>query len=103
MTSNTDIETASDEFALPGRLDTDRADALMDEFRSRRGAPLKLYGDEVQHIGARCLGVLIAASKSWAADDQPFEIVDPSGAMQSELARMGASVEMLCGGCADEH
>lgn len=94
MTSETDTPEAA-LFELPARLDTDTAQELRDDLSALRGAPIQLQGTEVSHLGAKSLGVLIAAAKTWADDGHAMSLVDPSDALLTGAERMGADMSIF--------
>ena len=76
--------------SLAGALDMRAAGPLLEEVRSRRGAPLVLDGSHVERLGGQCLQVILAARAAWAADGHGFEICNPSTALKDGWALMGA-------------
>ena len=75
---------------LAEALDMRAAGPLLEEVRSRRGAPLALDGAHVERLGGQCLQVILAAQTAWAADGHGFEICNPSTALKEAWALMGA-------------
>ena len=75
---------------LAQALDMRAAGPLLDEVRSRRGAPLALDGSQVERLGGQCLQVILTASAAWSADGHGFEIRNPSTALKEGWALMGA-------------
>ncbi len=75
---------------LAGALDMRAVGPLLQEVRSRRGAPLRLDGSQVERLGGQCLQVILAARAAWAGDGHGFEICNPSTAMKDGWALMGA-------------
>ncbi len=80
---------------LADALDMRAAAFLLEEVRTRRGAPLTLDGSRVERLGGQCLQVLLAAQAAWAADGLGFEIRAPSTALKDAWALMGAGAEPL--------
>lgn len=76
---------------LAGSLDMTAAGPLHRELLAARGGPVTLDGAEVRRTGGLCLQVLLAAESAWAADGQPFEVVNPSPEFAEGLALLGAA------------
>lgn len=81
--------------SLPARMDTDSADQLREDLIDLRGAALDLDGSEVVHLGARCLGMLISAAKTWAHDGQVLRMQNASDDLERDLQRMGADLALI--------
>lgn len=94
MTSDTE-QTKAAEFELPPRLDTDSAPELRDDLIAMRGAPATLLAAEVGHLGARCMGVLLAAANTWREDGYALTIENASEPFLTGLDRMGVSLDNL--------
>ncbi len=75
---------------LSEALDLRAAAPLLEDIRSRRGAPLTLDGARVERLGGQCLQVILAAQAAWAADGHAFEIRNPSTGLKEGWALMGA-------------
>lgn len=71
-------------------LKTAAAGPLLENLRQRRGSSVNLDGSGVEFLGAACFQVLASASASWAKDSIPFSIVNPSNALRTDLAILGA-------------
>lgn len=80
---------------LPARLDLTEARPLALALQERVGGPLRLDASEVEHLGALCLQLLIAASQRWRADDHEFEITPRSDAFTEALISFGLSQPAL--------
>jgi len=76
---------------LGDALDMTAAGPLVQELLGHRGHALALNASGVRRLGGQCLQVLLSAQASWAADGQPFEIVEPSPEFAEGLALMGAA------------
>lgn len=76
---------------LGDALDMTAAGPLVQELLGRRGQPLALNASGVRRLGGQCLQVLLSAQATWAADGQPFEVVEPSPEFAEGLAQMGAA------------
>lgn len=76
---------------LGDALDMTAAAPLVKELLGHRGQPISLNAGNVRRLGGQCLQVLLSAQTTWAADGQPFEIVEPSPEFAEGLAQMGAA------------
>lgn len=77
---------------LPAILDLKAAAALRQDFLARKGRPVEVDASAVQRLGGLCLQVILAARASWAADDQPFAIINPSPRFDEDLTLFGATL-----------
>ena len=75
---------------LPSVLDLKAAAPLLQELLSHRGGPLAVNAREVTRVGGLGLQVLMAAKAAWKADEQSFDIVDPSEDFLNALQLFGA-------------
>lgn len=94
MTS-TDTTPPTAMLRLPARMDTDCADQLREDLIRLRGAALTLDGADVAFVGARCLGMLISAAKTWDADGQTLRVDNASDDLTRDLGRMGADLGLI--------
>lgn len=76
---------------LVDSLDMTAAKPLAKSLLAVRGKPVALDAANVRRIGGQCLQVLLSAQATWAADGQPFEIVQPTPEFAEGLALMGAA------------
>lgn len=76
---------------LGDALDMTAAAPLVKELLGVRGQPVSLNASSVRRLGGQCLQVLLSAQTTWAADGQPFAIVEPSPEFTEGLALMGAT------------
>lgn len=76
---------------LGDALDMTAAGPLVRELLGHRGQPLALNASGVRRLGGQCLQVLLSAQATWAADGQPFDVVEPSPEFTEGLALMGAA------------
>lgn len=85
---------------LPERLDTEAAGALKDELLTHIGHDLDLDASAVDHLGAMCLQVLVAASKTWDRDQHKLSILNVGDVLKEQLSLFGFSENTLVGGAA---
>lgn len=90
-----DTEMNSEQIRLARSLNGSQVPQLTDALLGFRGRPMILDGSDVEHLGAQCLQLLIAAQRTCANDSQPFEISAPSDALCRDLALLGHPIEML--------
>ena len=57
-----------------------------------------LDGAAVELVGGKCLDLLLAARHHWTAAGYRFDLVNPSDAMQRDLAALGATEHLLATG-----
>lgn len=72
-------------------MDMTAAGPLVQSLREKRGKPLSLNASQVRRLGGQCLQALLSAQATWAADGQPFEIIEATPEFTDALALMGAS------------
>lgn len=75
---------------LPSVLDLKSVGGLHADLLAVRGRPLTLDASQVSRLGGLGLQVLLAARSTWAADAQPFEVVNPSEDFTGALDLFGA-------------
>ena len=75
--------------ALPATLDYLAAPELASDLREHRHEPVRLDASAVQHLGASCLQVLLAAARTWQGDALDFTVENASAAFSEGLARLG--------------
>lgn len=81
---------------LPDRLGLAQARALADQLLAKRGANLTVDASDVQHLGAQCAQVLVAARATWRSDARSFSIVGESAAF-AEGTRLLGLADLLQG------
>lgn len=94
MTTEPDT-TEAGIFNLPPRLDTDTAPELREDLIAQRGLNLTLNAEDVTHLGARCLAVLIAAANTWREDEKTLTLGAASAAFSTGLSRMGCPTTLV--------
>lgn len=65
------------------------AQPLYDALAASRGRSISLCAQNVSHLGAQCLQILIAASRMWSADGYDLKIVNVSNGFDEGLRRFG--------------
>ena len=79
----------TDTFTLDARLDTSAAERLTDVMTPWIGKSLTLDASAVEHLGARCLEVLLKLRHIAARSDATLSIAAPSDAFLADLATFG--------------
>ncbi|MCW6507654.1 STAS domain-containing protein [Lichenifustis flavocetrariae] len=86
---SSDPSTAPHALVLDETLDLNAASELARTFSSLRGTPVTVDPSHVGRVGAQCIQVLIAASKSWAADNVYFTVTPGSEPFNEGLDLLG--------------
>ncbi|MEM9422408.1 MAG: STAS domain-containing protein [Pseudomonadota bacterium] len=80
---------------LPRALTVAEAAPLANLLKESTGSPLSINANEVEHVGAQCLQVLLAAASSWRADGHSLTYIDPSSTFIDGIQRLGVSQDAL--------
>ena len=88
-------QTAAGQLKLGENLDLTAVTPLHKDLLSARGGALVIDASEVERIGGQRVQLLLSASKSWADDGVPFEIVNASDNFLSALALLGVGPDSL--------
>lgn len=83
------MTTSSETYTLPADPRANACGAFFDALKSRRGSPLQIDAADVEKIDALVAQSLIIGSKTWAADDVPFTLLNPSDVVVTALDRLG--------------
>lgn len=78
-------------YRLPDVMDLRAAAPLARDLLALRGKDVALDGSGVQRLGGLCLQVLLAARQTWAADDMPLLIVEPTATLRDCIHLFGAT------------
>ncbi len=76
-------------FELPAALDLNAAGPLAEALQRHFGEDLTLDGSKVHRLGASCLQVLLAAARSWAAEDASLSLDKPTPRFVEDLRLLG--------------
>jgi chemotaxis protein CheX len=85
---------------LDARLDLRAATVLAGTIRDHDGSPLGIDAGQVQHLGALCLQILLAAAASWRARGLPLSITPRSQAFDAALRQFGIAPKQVRSGVA---
>ena len=88
----------SNDLKLPERLDTASARQLAGALARLRGQPVGLDGGAVVFGGALGLQVLVAASRQWRDDCQPFRVAPVSDGLQGACRTLGIDPQEIGAG-----
>lgn len=80
---------------LPDNLDLNAASAMHAQLLEMKGQEIEVDASEVKKPGAQCIQVLVAAKKSWDADDKSLVIGSMSDAFENTLKILGISGDVL--------
>lgn len=78
---------------LPPSLDIASAGPLAVQLRAQKGTPLAIDASMVERAGTQAIQVLLAASKTWQADNLEFKIAQPSKPFVTSLELIGLSID----------
>ena len=62
---------------------------------AHKGEDIDIDASDVNRVGAQCIQVLLAAAKSWRAEDQHFKVEPASEVFVKTLQLLGISDEAL--------
>jgi chemotaxis protein CheX len=79
-----------DTLILAPLLDLNAAEPLKADLLALRGQPLTLDASAVERLGGLCLQVLLAARRTWAADDVNLRLGSVSDSFADQWAAFGA-------------
>ncbi|WOI52618.1 STAS domain-containing protein [Parvularcula sp. LCG005] len=71
------------------------AAALRQSFLEARGQAVSVDASSVDHIGAQCLQVLVAAARAWRDEQKPMTIDNPTAAFCEGISRLGITMNEL--------
>jgi anti-anti-sigma regulatory factor len=74
---------------LPDCLDASAAPSLKDMLLARRGNAIVVDASQVNRVGAQSLQVLVAAARTWKADQQSYRVTNASAELLETLALIG--------------
>jgi chemotaxis protein CheX len=84
----------STSLGLPAKCDTAAADLLLEQIKSRRGAPLCIDAQGCGGIGAICAAILLSAQRSWRSDGVEFSLVS-AAELVADLTLLGVADGLL--------
>jgi anti-anti-sigma regulatory factor len=80
---------------LPDCLDSSAASAIKEMLLARRGTAIVIDASEVRRVGAQSLQVLVAAARTWQADQQSYRMTSASAELLETIALIGLPHEDL--------
>lgn len=90
-----DVDGEPSILKLPETLDLNAATAVHEQLVKLKGNEIEIDASEVKKSGAQCIQVLIAAKKTWDAENKSLLIGTMSEAFENTLKLLGISGEML--------
>ncbi len=91
MTTPPETET----YKLPPDPRANACGAFFDALKSHRGKPIVIDASAVERFDTLVAQVMVLGQRSWAADDQPFTLANPSDTVTDGLTRLGLAEELL--------
>ncbi|SIQ56856.1 chemotaxis protein CheX [Rhizobium sp. RU20A] len=76
-------------------LDMNEATALHESLSAVRGQPVTIDASAVERTGTLCVQVLLAASRTWDNDKQPFTFSKVSDAFKKTTQLIGINFDHL--------
>ena len=89
-------------YSLPPDPRANACGAFFDELKSHRGKPIEIDASAVERFDTLVAQVMVLGKRTWAADDLPFSITNPSETVTVALERLGLSDELLSERTADD-
>lgn len=86
-----------DTLKLSKTANHDSCAQLATDLTNCRGKPIRIVADDVDQIGVLGAQLLLVAKQTWAAEEVPFEIVDPSDGFHRSVQQLGLSEALLEG------
>lgn len=83
--------TDNNTLSLEPSLSHAAAEGLLLSVRAKEGSSLMVDASAVEHLGAQCATVLLAAAKAWDAAGHDFAVINRSVAFNENIARLGFS------------
>lgn len=80
---------------LPDCLDSSSASTIKEMLLARRGTAIVVDASEVRRVGAQSLQVLVAAARTWQADQQSYRVTGASAELLETIALIGLPHEEL--------
>jgi chemotaxis protein CheX len=80
---------------LPDCLDSAAAPSIKDMLLARRGNAIVVDASQVRRVGIQSLQVLIAAARTWQADEQSYRVRGASADLLETIALIGLPHEDL--------
>lgn len=80
---------------LPDCLDSSAAASIKDMLLARRGSAIVVDASQVRRVGVQSLQVLIAAARTWQADEQSYRVTGASAELLETVALIGLPHEDL--------
>lgn len=85
-------------YKLPADPRANACGAFFDALKARRGTRIVVDASAVERIDTLVAQVLMIGKCTWAADDVPFTLLDPSETVTAALKSLGLADELLSEG-----
>lgn len=82
------------EITLPELLNTQGAYQLLDALKAARDQDVTLVADQVHHVGAQAVQLLLAARVAWETAGKKLTISQASNEMREGLELLGAAAQL---------
>jgi anti-anti-sigma regulatory factor len=80
---------------LPDCLDSSAASSIKEMLLAHRGNAIVVDASQVRRVGAQSLQVLVAAARTWQADQQSYRVTGASAELLETMALIGLPHEDL--------
>lgn len=79
----------SEIYTLPPDPRANACGEFFDALKTHRGRPVQVDASEVDRMDTLVAQVMVIGTRTWAADEVPFSIINPSDAVTNGLTRLG--------------
>ena len=76
-------------YALPPDPRANACGAFFDALKTHRGKPVRVDASAVDRMDTLVAQVMVIGARTWAADEVPFAIANPSAVVTAGLERLG--------------
>lgn len=97
MTSDTET------YSLPSDPRANACGAFFDALKSHRGKPITIDAAAVERFDTLVAQVIVLGKRTWAADDLPFTLLNPSETVTNAITRLGLAEELLSEGTENDN
>jgi len=89
------MTTEPETYALPADPRANECGAFFEALKSHRGKPIVIDASAVERMDTLVAQVMVIGQRTWAADDVPFSISNPSDPVTDALSRLGLTEAVL--------
>jgi len=83
------MSQTSEIYTLPPDPRANACGAFFDALKAHRGKPLQIDAGAVDRIDTLVVQVLVLGAQTWAADDVPFSVENPTELLTTTLTKLG--------------